>query len=287
VGKKKRVEGWIGLLRKISTKKAGLSVFRRGRLVEGSHDETWRPEELFKEAGSYPYKSIVGELTVVGFNVSHTKDGIDWGGHDYFILNELKKVFTDPEMHFIHQTNLWRRKDSFKNISPDAHRKNLKDVADELDQKCPDAMTAIHTPQVPSPELSSFLESGTDVEKSHAETLADATSCFSFVDAEKNRIWKIRLSLVNKPSDRNWYSYSIEESPEQEENLEVTVNAAHCFSEAYMNESIHVEHVLFRLVAIMVISEHLTRGQGQGTGVTLFRQNLNELLRRLSNEETT
>ena len=51
---------------------------RRGRLIEGSHEEGYRPEAVFGRSNSYRYQRLFGELELQGFEVSHTKDGFRW-----------------------------------------------------------------------------------------------------------------------------------------------------------------------------------------------------------------
>ena len=51
----------------------GLSLFRRGRVIEGSHDEKYRPKVLCGQNGSPRYKRIFGELELEGFSVSFNK----------------------------------------------------------------------------------------------------------------------------------------------------------------------------------------------------------------------
>lgn len=68
-----RVIGFAALREVGSTTSAGFSLFRRGRLIEGSCDETYRPPLIFKKANSFTYQRLFGELHIEGFAVSHTK----------------------------------------------------------------------------------------------------------------------------------------------------------------------------------------------------------------------
>jgi hypothetical protein len=72
-GKFKAV-GFIGILSTMSTtENNGLSLFRRGRVIEGSYDEKYRPKVLCGQVGSPRYKRIFGELELDGFSVSFNK----------------------------------------------------------------------------------------------------------------------------------------------------------------------------------------------------------------------
>ena len=69
-----RVKGFIAILNTMSTNEVnGLSLFRRGRVIEGSHDEKYRPKSLCGHMGSPRYKRIFGELELEGFSVSFNK----------------------------------------------------------------------------------------------------------------------------------------------------------------------------------------------------------------------
>ena len=67
-------KGFIGILKTMSTNKDnGISLFRRGRVIVGSHDEKYRPTVLCGQIGSPRYKRIFGELELKGFGVSFNK----------------------------------------------------------------------------------------------------------------------------------------------------------------------------------------------------------------------
>ena len=67
-------KGFIGVLKTMSTNEVnGISLFRRGRVIVGSHDEKYRPKDLCGQMGSPRYKRIFGELELKGFGVSFNK----------------------------------------------------------------------------------------------------------------------------------------------------------------------------------------------------------------------
>ena len=71
---KYKVNGFIAILNTMSTNEVnGLSLFRRGRVIEGSHDEKYRPKAICGQMGSPRYKRIFGELELEGFAVSFNK----------------------------------------------------------------------------------------------------------------------------------------------------------------------------------------------------------------------
>lgn len=67
------VHGFVAIRETGSTSEAGFALFRRGRVIEGSFDNGFRPDFIFGAPNSYRYQRIFGELHLEGFNVSFTK----------------------------------------------------------------------------------------------------------------------------------------------------------------------------------------------------------------------
>ena len=79
----KVVEGWVGVLEKGARSKAGFSILHRKRLIKGWPD-SWRPEKIFGAGGRNDLinQRVVGEINLEDFEVSHTKDEINWDGYE-------------------------------------------------------------------------------------------------------------------------------------------------------------------------------------------------------------
>ncbi len=86
---KKVVEGWVGVLQKGSRAKAGFSIFHRKRLIKGWPD-SWRPEKVFGVGGRNDLinQRVVGEINLEDFEISHTKDEINWNGLEEELVEE-------------------------------------------------------------------------------------------------------------------------------------------------------------------------------------------------------
>lgn len=94
----KKVEGWVGVLDRGSREKAGFSILRRGRVIKG-HPDAWRPQTLFGQflgSNDLINQRLIGEINLDEFEVSHTKDNIDWfGDEEQEVQDRLKELCWD------------------------------------------------------------------------------------------------------------------------------------------------------------------------------------------------
>ena len=108
---KYRVKGFIGILEKMSNNlHNGLSLFKKGRVIVGSHDEKYRPSVLFgNDTGAALYKGLYGELELVGFDVTYNKGSFrDVDSLDK-VLIELKKILSNPKFNLLLQAAKYER----------------------------------------------------------------------------------------------------------------------------------------------------------------------------------
>jgi len=120
LGDGKSASGFVAIREKGSTQLAGLALFRRKRLIMGSADESYRPEDIFGRSNTYPYQRIFGEIHLKGFFVSHTKDGIKWEESEDDFLCKLRKVLSEPDFPLLQQAREHRTKSSAKAVRKDA-----------------------------------------------------------------------------------------------------------------------------------------------------------------------
>jgi hypothetical protein len=103
------VRGFAAIRETGSTSKAGFALFRRGRVIEGSTEEGYRPEQIFGRGNSFRSQRLFGELHLDGFGVSHTKDGFQWDGYEEEFLTLLQKALSDPKMPILAQAEKYRK----------------------------------------------------------------------------------------------------------------------------------------------------------------------------------
>jgi hypothetical protein len=78
----KKVDGWVGILKSGSRANAGFSILQSNRVIKG-WPTAWRPRKIYgQEEGSNDLinQRLMGEINLDGFEVSHTKDDIQWFG---------------------------------------------------------------------------------------------------------------------------------------------------------------------------------------------------------------
>jgi hypothetical protein len=78
----KNIIGWVGILDSGSRANAGFSILQSDRVIKG-WPRAWRPGKIYgQEEGSNDLinQRLIGEIHLDGFEVSHTKDDIQWFG---------------------------------------------------------------------------------------------------------------------------------------------------------------------------------------------------------------
>jgi hypothetical protein len=105
------VKGHIALLETMSTNvHNGLSLFRRGRVIEGSFDEKYRPKILCGQTGSPRFKRIFGELDLEGFDVSFNKGSFKQTDDLDSILDLIKEEISQKEFDLYNQAEKFLKK---------------------------------------------------------------------------------------------------------------------------------------------------------------------------------
>lgn len=92
-----KVSGFIALRVPGSTKDAGFTLIRRGRVIIGGSEQNYRPPELFGESNSYTYQRLFGELHMNNWPVTQAKDGFDWhnSGLEELFISKLQDFTKD------------------------------------------------------------------------------------------------------------------------------------------------------------------------------------------------
>jgi hypothetical protein len=164
-GNGQRVHGFAALRETASTAYAGLALFRRNRLIQGSADEPYRPQAIFGHANSYRYQRLFGELSLDGFDVSHTKDGFRWEEHEEVFLDRLREELEREPLNLLEQAEGYRAKQSRRTIEATA-QKATNQVAEAIEREVApllarEAESPAYPPPLPAEVPKSPLEAST------------------------------------------------------------------------------------------------------------------------------
>jgi hypothetical protein len=264
-GDGQKVKGFVGLRETGSTNYAGLALFRRGRLIEGSYDETYRPSTIFKQTNSYAYQRVFGELHLEGFEVSHTKDGFQWDDYEEVFLECLKDILEAPPLNLLAQAENYRALPSRRSIEAKAQAATTavaKHIEDEVAPLLADAQA---NPQVPAALPATLVQS----------SLQASERTVAINDGSYN--WLITLRTSVNPAREDWLSLAKEDLPEygDERHLFIDLSLAHPFSAEFIGINYENVELFLRIATAVSISLVLAEDiSGQNPDSVLHHFNL-------------
>jgi len=265
------VQGFAAIRETASTSSAGFALFRRDRLIQGSADESYRPESIFGQPNSFIYQRLFGELHLTGFEVSHTKDGFKWDEQEETFLEFLKDDLNDRSLPLLSQASEYRVRLKSKELKSGA------EVATE------------HTAEVIKQEVSQVLQEQLDMPRESGDpppTLPPTTTLSRrVIDVELDgEPWQIILELSDDPSIGDWVDLCeqlVTKDAAIESNVRqvgIRLALAHPFMERFGGaESSQIEPLL-RVAVAIVLAEITARNSGVRQAGAI-RRNINELLR--------
>jgi hypothetical protein len=116
-----KIRGRIGILEKGDTKRAGLALLWRRKVVQGagnladSPDDLYRPTMLFGSANSFERQRIIGELDVSELKVTSFKDSVVWKeGQEEEALRKIKQILNSDPYPILKMARNFRALDNSK-----------------------------------------------------------------------------------------------------------------------------------------------------------------------------
>jgi hypothetical protein len=261
------VHGFAALRDPGNYARSGFALFRRGRLIQGSGEDGYRPPLLFGTSGSSSYARLrlFGELHLVGFDVSHTKDGFRWDENEQPFLELLKEHLDSDELPLLRQCESYRSLASKRDRTKAATRA-LSQTADAIEESIEDVLPVVA-------ELG-LAETATDPLRAQP-TLASREFAVDF----QGQSWIVKIELSDDPAEGDWLSVSDQVSTVDGKNvLEIRVAMAHPFMIAFAQTDVIAIEPLLRVAAALGLSEKLARRAGVKSTGTL-RRNMNTILR--------
>lgn len=264
------LSGWAGLRERGSVSEAGFAIFRRNRLIQGSHDDPYRPEAIFGKPNSFTYQRLFGELHVDGFKVSHTKDGLHWDEWEESIVEELVRQLNSSPVPLLDQAEGHRQGRS-RSSSADWGKHAAKDTAAAIQQ---------HARSVIVNQLDSKPDARRPARSlATAKVTASETVAIEIEIEHDQRTWVVRVEVADEPQTEDWFSYSEDEAGKKSNEFTIRLNLGHPFSERFGLSREQDLEPLVRIAAGFALAEVTARRSGVPASCRTVRRNFNQLLR--------
>ena len=259
------VQGFTAIRETGSTSRAGFALFRRGRLIQGSGDEGYRPQYIFGSSNSYRYQRLFGELHLEGFNVSHTKDGFRWDENEQPFLELLREHLDSADMPLLKQAEGHRSLESRRKLTT-AARQAVAQTTQVMQDRFPAVL----------PVVADAEPDDTPEQEAPAQpTLASRRFDIEFRD----KPWSINVEITNDPSESQWLVLSdTGDARDQPRSMDIRVSMTHPFMVRFAQFGTEDLEALLRVAAAIAVAEVLARDSGVRKAGTV-RRNVNDLLR--------
>ena len=266
LGEGMSVHGFAALRETANTAKAGFSLFRRRRVIEGSGDEGYRPALIFGSSNSYRYQRLFGELHLNGFDVSHTKDGFRWDENEEPFLLLLREHLDSVDLPLLKQAEGYRVREARAQLAR-AATQAVDNTARAIEERLPAALPAISdAAPVDAP----------DKELPRLGTLARKQFDIRFRDKD----WRINVELTEDPAESQWLvSSDVASSTEHPRSLDIRVSMVHPFMVRFAQTDSEDVEALLRVAAALSLAEVVARNSGVRHAGTI-RRNVNDIIRQ-------
>lgn len=261
------IRGWAGILAKASVTNAGFAVFRRGRLVIGSHGEGYRPEIVFGKPNKFVYQRLIGEFEVSGFSVSHTKDGIQWTDWEDDILAWLKQELDTEPLPLLQQAKHYRVRPK---VDPDPAQTAAKDTSNAIAQH----LAPVVDEQLQTPPATEPLEESLDDPPGGEIKSSSATINLRHANVD----WEVSVEVIADQSRTGWYEIAKCDVEDRVSKLQIRMNVAHPFLQRFVSPGGDELIPFTRLATGLAIAEITARQAGVRQAGTV-RTNLDQILR--------
>jgi hypothetical protein len=270
-----KVAGFAALFEVGSTSRAGFALLRRGRLIQGSADEAYRPPEIFGNPNDYAYQRLFGELELEGFEVSPTKDGLLWEDHEEAFLEILRKHLDEEPLPLLKQA--------------DGHRVRPKTEDFILGAaKAADKTSAVIQRFVP-PIIQKQQTQPPETKPAPVALPQDReTASIREITVHVNNVtWLIRVEMTADAAVGEWLSLSDTSkqapAPKGHRLLGLRLSLNHPFMQRFAGATAEKIEPFLRIAAALGLAETTARDSGVKSAGTV-RRNLNDLLRNAFSE---
>jgi len=263
-GDELKVRGFAALRDPGSHTRSGFALFRRGRLIEGSGEEGYRPSHIFRTPGNYRHLRLFGELHLEGFEVSHTKDGFRWDENEQPFLELLHEKLDADDLPLLRQADDYRALEA---------RRDRRRIAEEALANAGDAIESA-LPLVLE-RIADEAAVGTSSDPLESEPLlASRELRFAF----RGRTWLVKIELSEESGASDWLTISDATTEGDLEMLSIRIAMHHPFMVRFAQTNKAEVEAMIRIGAALAVAEKLARNSGVAYAGTV-RRNFNEVLR--------
>lgn len=271
-----KVHGFVAIRERASTSEAGFALFRRGRVIEGSFDNGFRPEFIFGAPNSYRYQRVFGELHLEGFDVSFTKKGIQWDENLDVFLRLLKDDISSKDFPLLQQAEQYRVRASEKEYK--AAKKALDETVNDLEKHAPKAIAdVINTVSIVT-------------EPEQFELIKTEKTLHREFEIRFNKInWNVSIELSYDPSLKELIEIGdsfIKEKTlnDSHRQIGIRLSLTHPFMVEFAGTDTSKIEPILRIAAALGLSEVLAKSSGVKTQGEV-RRNFNDLISNFSKKD--
>lgn len=260
-------KGFIGVLNIMSTNIVnGISLFRRGRVIVGSHDEKYRPKILCGQIGSPRYKRIFGELELNGFSVSFNKGSFIEVEELEVLMESIKIEISNKDFDLYGQAK--------KYIKPKTKESNVK-VAKKL-------VKALRKESNNNEEEKpKFVIPSKQYVTEQKEKLKEVETISSYEDKEiiKGIEFNLKQEFITDSSILSLYTLDILEDTKNKKQVVYKINLANDFFNQFHKFKKDDDYKpIVAIIKALVLAELLAPSQGT-TSAGNIRLNFNNFLK--------
>lgn len=269
------VHGFVAIREKASVSEAGFALFRRGRVIEGSHDNGFRPDYIFGNPNSFKYQRIFGELHLEGFDVIFTKKGIKWDENLDVFLQCLREELEHENFPLLQQAEKYRVRAGEKEYK--AVKKAFDETVDDIEKNVTNALHQLRDNPTPAQEQEKLVKTEKTLHREFRIRFQKVT-------------WSISIELSFDPSLNEFieigdHLVKAKNSDTAVRQVGIRLSLTHPFMVEFAGVDTSKIEPILRIVAAFGLAEVVAQESGAKTQREI-RRNLNELINHLSNSES-
>lgn len=270
---KYKVTGFIAILNTMSTSEVnGLSLFRRGRVIEGSHDEKYRPKAICGQIGSPRYKRIFGELELEGFAVSFNKGSFQEQEDLDALMLALQSEISAKDFDLYGQAERF-----IKVKSQEDNEKVAKKIVNGL-RKSTKIENLNDKVETTLKEIDNKSIATKNEQISRKAKAIDAHE--EFIDIKDKKL-KLKVELITEPAMTYLYTFHEDDDELFAKKITYKINLAHPFFTKFdMFKTDEDYQPVITIIRSMVLSEVIAPSQGTKNAGNI-RLNFNNFLRNV------